>query len=134
MARTEERSAGVRFPFCKADNTDGMGFQRIAITGSSQSFVFPQKWKGKFVCFSFRANGTALAYGQVGISLGSQTLTLNQISNAAAGTSSAAAGQSLDVSEVLDRMSLDGGDRINFIGNTAAGYAEFYVSEDPSAR
>lgn len=128
-SRTEERSAGVRFAFMKADDVNGSGFQRIAITGSAQSFVFPQAWKGRFVYFAFRANGTALAYGQAGISLGAQTITLNQISNAAAGTSSAAAAPSLDVSEVYDRMSLDGGDRLNFIGNTAAGYAEFYVSE-----
>lgn len=128
-SRTEERSAGVRFAFLQADNVNGMGFQRIAVTGSSQSFVFPQAWKGKFVYFAFRANGSALAYGQVGISLGAQTMVLNQISNAAAASSSAAAGPSLVVDEIYDRMSLDGGDRLNWIGNTGAGYAEFYVSE-----
>lgn len=129
MARTEERSAGVRMALMKADNVDGKGFQRIAITGAAQSFVFPQYWKGKFVYVVFRANGSALAYGQFGGSVGAQTIVLNQISNAAAGTSSAAAGPSLDVGEISDRIALDGIDRLNFIGNTAAGYAEFYVSE-----
>ena len=128
-SRTEERSAGVRFPYGVADNTDGKGFQRIAITGSAQSFIFPQYWRGRFVYFCFRANGSALAYGQVNATIGAVTIVLNQISNAAAGTSSAAAGPSLDVGEIMDRMAIDGEDRINFIGNTAAGYAEFYVSE-----
>lgn len=128
-SRTEERSAGVRFALMKADDVDGKGFQRIAITGSAQSFVFPQYWKGKFVYFRFAANGSALAYGQVGGSQGAQTITLNQVSNAAAGSSSAAAGPSLLADETYDRIAADGIDRINFIGNTAAGYAEFYVSE-----
>lgn len=130
MARTEERSAGVRFPFMKADDVGASGIQRIAVTGSAQSFIFPTKsMQGKFLYFAFRANGTALAYGQVGTSLGAQTITLNQISNAAAGSSSAAAGLTLDAGEVLDRIALDGADRVNWIGNTGAGYVEFYISE-----
>jgi hypothetical protein len=129
MARIEERSSGVRFPFAVADDAKATGCQRVAITGAAQSFIFPVNMKKGFIYFSFRANGSALAYGQVSLSVGSAPLTLNQISNAAAATSSAACGPTLDVGEVMDRVSLDGADRLNFIGNTAAGYAEFYISE-----
>jgi hypothetical protein len=114
----------------KADDVHATGVQRIAMTGAAQSFIFPVNMKGRFLYFAFRANGSALAYGNVGISQGAQTIVLNQISNAAAGASSAAAGISLDVGEVLDRLPLDGSDRVNFIGNIAAGFAEFYTSEE----
>lgn len=128
-SRTEERSAGVRFPFATADDVKGLGCQRIAITGAAQSFIFPTNMKRGFLYFSFRANGSGLTYGQVALANGSTPLTLNQISNAAAATSSAAAGITLDVGEVMDRMSVDGADRLTFIGATNAGYAEFYISE-----
>lgn len=129
MARTEERSAGARFPLAKEDDVNGLGVQRIAVTGASQSFVFPQHWKGKFLYFALRANGEALTYGQVAVSVGAVTLVLDQVSNAAAGSSSAAAGLTIEAGEVLDRIALDGADRVNWIGDAAAGYAEFYVSE-----
>jgi hypothetical protein len=132
MARTEERSAGVRFPFAKADDVYASGVQRIAVTGAAQSFVFPSLMKRGFVFFAFRANGSGLIYGQVAASLGAAPLSLNQISNAATAASSAAAGLTLLVDEVMDRMVLDGADRLNWIGNTSGGFVEFYISENAS--
>lgn len=129
-SRTEERSAGVRFPFAVQDNDKCLGVQRIAVNGSAQSFVFPKNMKKGFLYFSPRANGGSLAYVQVAASAGAVTLALNQISNAAAGTSSAAAGITVEVGEVLDRMLVNAGDRLNWIGNHASGYVEFYVSEE----
>ncbi len=136
MSDWEARDAQVRFPLAAADNTeDAVGFQRIAVTGAAQTFALPKAWYGKFLNFSFRANGSALTYGQVAVATSAQSLVLNQASSAAAGTSSAAAGKSLDVGESLDRAPLDTGvTHLCWIGASAAGYAEFYVSERTSKK
>lgn len=133
MSRWEERDAMCRFPVAVADNTEvAAGMQRIAVTGAAQTFAIPKGWLGKFLNFAFRANDTALTYGQVALAPTAQSLVLNQVSNAAAGSSSAAAGKSLDVGETLDRVPLDTHTHLCWIGAQAAGYAEFFVSERTS--
>lgn len=136
MSGWEERDAMVRFPVAVADNTENaVGFQRIAVTGAAQTFALPGGWKGKAINFCFRANGSTLLYGQVALAPTNQSLVLNQASNAAAGSSSAAAGKSLYDAEELDRFPIgDSHTHLCWIGNAAAGYAEFYVSERTRAQ
>jgi hypothetical protein len=136
MSGWEERDAMVRFPVAVADNTEtAVGFQRIAVTGAAQTFALPKGWLGKAINFSFRANGTALLYGQVALAPTAQSLVLNQASNAAAGTGSAAAGKTLYDGEDLDRFPIgDTHTHLCWIGNAAAGYAEFYLSERTRAQ
>lgn len=129
--RWEERDAMCRFPLAVADNTEvAAGCQRIAVTGAAQTFALPKGWLGRYINFAFRANGSTLTYGQVAVATSAQSLVLNQASNAAAGSSSAAAGRTLAVEEAMDRVTLDTGvTHLCWIGASAAGYAEFFLSE-----
>jgi len=136
MSGWEERDAMVRFPIAVADNSENaVGFQRIAVTGAAQTFALPGGWKGKAINFSFRSNGSSMPYGQVALAPTNQTLVLNQISNAAAGSSSAAAAKTLYDGEEIDRFPIgDTHTHLCWIGSAAAGYAEFYVSERTRAQ
>lgn len=121
----EAREAAVRFPFSSASNTlVPPGNQRIACTGAAQTYALPEVGKQYFVYF--RAIGVEV---QVSSATSAQALVLDQVSNAAASTSSAAAGMTLFAGEFFDRVLCDGQTHLCWISRTATGYVEFYYSE-----
>lgn len=130
--RGTDRGEMPRFPLAAADNTMGQGGnapgnQRIAGTGAAQTYAFPASspMKGKFLYV--RAIGVEF---QLSVAKSAQALVLDQISNAAAGTSSAAAGMTLFAGEFFDRVVVDSAvTHLCFISRTATGFLEFYVSE-----
>lgn len=130
MARPETRDARVRFPFANADNTmQAPGNQRIACTGAAQTYVFPAAMQGKYLYA--RAIGVEI---QCAVADQSRNMVLDQISNAPAGTSSAACGMTLYAGEFFDRVCLGvvGGvapTHFCWISRTATGFVEFFVSE-----
>jgi hypothetical protein len=103
------------------------GNQRIACTGATQSYAFPASspMRGKFLYV--RAIGVEI---QCAVAKSAQALTLDQVSNAAAGTSSAGAGMTLYAGEFFDKVLIDSAiTHFVWISRTAAGFVEFYVSE-----
>ena len=132
--RGADRGEMPRFPLAAADNTMGgspqdndPGCQRIACTGAAQTYAFPASspMKGKFLYV--RAIGVEI---QCAVAKSAQALVLDQVSNAAAATSSAAAGMSLFAGEFFDRVIVDSGvTHFCFISRSATGFVEFYVSE-----
>ncbi len=129
MSKFEQREAAIRFPFCVADNTDGNGVQRVAVSGSAQTYALKDFQRGKYVKFTVDASGTALTKVQVAAATSAQTLVINQASSAAAGTSSAAAGATVFAGGFVDGILPNAATHIAFIGDAAGGYVDFYISE-----
>jgi len=125
----QERDARLRFPFAVADNTDGKGVQRIAVTGNAQTWPLPKFWYGKFVYFAVDADGTALTKVQVATATSVQSLTVDQASDAVTSNSSAAAGITVPAGQFIDRALSDGATHLCFRGDAAGGFVEFYLSE-----
>lgn len=121
----QDREAAVRFPFSSASNTfDPPGNQRIACTGAAQTYALPTRGLQRWVYF--RAIGVEV---QVSSATSAQALVLDQVSSAAASTSSAAAGMTLYAGEFFDRVLVDGQTHLCWISRSATGYVEFYISE-----
>lgn len=114
----------MRFPFAVADNTTGKGNQRIACTGAAQTYALKDYQKIRFLYF--RAIGVEV---QATLAGSAQTLVLDQVSSAAAATSSAACAPTLYAGEFWDRVPLDAATHLCWISRTATGYVEFFVSE-----
>lgn len=121
---SEKKAAAVRFPLAAADNTNGSGVQRVAVTGSAQTYALRQEQRARFLYV--RAVGVEI---QCAGALTAQTLVIDQVSSAAAGTSSAAAGATLASGDFWDRVDMDGFTHLCWIGRSAAGFFEFFVSE-----
>lgn len=124
MPVDERRGHAVRFPYAITDNTDGKGVQRVACTGSAQTYALREWQKGKFLYF--RAAGVEV---QAAVAPTAQSLVLDQASSAPAGTSSAAAGATLSSGEFWDRIPLDTATHLCWISRSATGFVEFLVSE-----
>ena len=124
MAVSEKRAAAVRFPLASADNTNGSGVQRIACTGAAQTYALKADQKNRFIYV--RAIGVEI---QCAGALTAQSLVLDQVSSAAAGTASAAAGATLSNGDFWDRLDCDSFTHLCWISRSAAGYLEFFVSE-----
>jgi hypothetical protein len=123
VTRAADREAAVRFPFAAA--AGGTGNHRVAVTGATQSFALPQPMKGKFIYFGVDADGTALTKVQVTSAATAQTVALDA-------TTGITAGITVKDGNFIDRrLGADGATHICWIGDAAAGFVEFYVSEDP---
>lgn len=121
----EARDAAVRFPYSNNDNTMvDPGNQRIACTGSAQTYLIPEAVRGKFLYF--RAIGVEV---QVSSDDAATSIVLDQASSAAASTSSAAAGMTLYAGEFFDRALQRNCTHLCWISRSATGYVEFYFSE-----
>lgn len=122
MTRAADRDAAVRFPFAAA--AGGTGNHRVAVTGATQSFAIPEPMKGKFVYFAVDADGTALTKVQVTGAASAQTIALDA-------TTGITVGITVKDGGFLDRRLADGATHLCWIGDQAAGFVEFYVSEIP---
>lgn len=123
MSRATDRDAAVRFPFAAA--AGGTGNHRIAVTGATQSFALTQPMKGMFIYFGVDADGTALTKVQVTSAASAQTIALDA-------TTGITVGITVKDGGFLDRrLGADGATHLCWIGDAAAGFVEFYVSEDP---
>lgn len=121
MSRNTDREADVRFPFAAA--AGGLGVHRVAVTGLTQTFALPERMKAKFIYFGVDADGTALTKVQVAASSGgSQTIAVDA-------TTGITAGVTVPAGSFIDRKLHDGATNLNWIGDAAAGFVEFYVSE-----
>ena len=125
MADYESREAAIRFPYSNNDNTMAQpGNQRIACTGAAQTYALPAAVRGKFLYF--RAIGVEV---QCSSDDAATSMVLDTVSNAAASTSSAAAGMTLYAGEFFDRILQGDVTHLCWISRTATGYVEFYFSE-----
>lgn len=126
MARIVDREASVRFPFSAADNTMTLpcGNQRIAVTGAAQTYAIPEAMRGKFI--RFRAIGVEV---QVSSHTAATSMVLDQASSAAAGTSSAACAMTLFAGEFFDAELEPQATHLCWIGRSATGFVEFFISE-----
>ncbi len=125
MADYESREAAIRFPYSNNDNTmANPGNQRIACTGAAQTYAIPAAVRGKF-CY-FRAEGVEV---DVSSDDAATSIVLNQISNAAASSSSAACGAKLLSGEVFDRILQPDATHLCWISASATGNVFFYFSE-----
>lgn len=122
MSRATDREAAIRFPFAAA--AGGTGVQRVAVTGATQSFALLEPMRGKFIYFAADADGTALTKVQVAAAASAQTIALDA-------TTGITAGVTVPAGAFLDRRLADGATHICWIGDAAAGFVEFYVSEVP---
>lgn len=120
MSRNTEREADVRFPFAAA--AGGLGVHRVAVTGSTQSFLLPEPMKAKFIYFGVDADGTALTKVQVAGATSAQTIAIDA-------TTGITAGLTVPAGTFIDRKLHDGVTHLCWIGDTAGGFVEFYVSE-----
>jgi hypothetical protein len=120
MSRNTDREADVRFPFAAV--AGGLGVHRVAVTGVTQTFALPEPMRAKFLYFAVDADGTALTKVQVAASVGSQTIALDA-------TTGVTAGVTVPAGSFIDRKLHDGATNINWIGDAAAGFVEFYTSE-----
>lgn len=122
MTRAADREAAVRFPFAAA--AGGTGVMRVAVTGATQSFALLEPMKGKFIYFAVDADGTSLTKVQVAAAPSAQTIALDA-------TTGITAGVTVREGTYLDRRLADGATHLCWIGDAAAGFVEFYVSEIP---
>jgi hypothetical protein len=125
MADYESREAAIRFPYSNNDNTMvNPGNQRIACTGAAQTYAIPAAVRGRFC--RFRAAGVEV---QVSSDDAATSIVLDQVSNAAASTSSAAAGITLLSGEFFDGILQGDATHLCWISRSATGYVEFHFSE-----
>lgn len=123
----ESREAAIRFPLARADNDKGTGNQRIAVTGAAQTYALRPNQQGKYC--RFQPVGVAI---QAAAALSAQVLISNQVSNAAAGASSAAAGVTIADGAFIDGILPEGATHLCWLGASAVGFVEFWISEIPS--
>jgi hypothetical protein len=123
MTRAADRDAAVRFPFAAA--AGGTGVHRVAVTGAAQTFVLPEPMKGKYLYFCADADATALTKVQVAVAATAQALVMDATTGVTAGATVPAGG-------FIDRRIGDGATHLCWIGDAAAGFVEFYVSEHPA--
>lgn len=120
MSRNTDREADVRFPFAAA--AGGLGVHRVAVSGATQNFPLTEAMKGKFIYFGADADGTALTKVQVAAATSAQTIAIDA-------TTGVTAGLTVPVGTFIDRKLHDGVTHLCWIGDAAAGFVEFYVSE-----
>lgn len=120
MADITQRDANIRFPFAAA--AGGRGVHRVAVTGAAQTFQFPEVMKGRFIYFGVDADGTALTKVQVAVAITAQSLAVDA-------TTGITAGITVPAGQYIDRLVCDSATHLCFIGDAAAGFVEFYVSE-----
>ena len=134
MGILSEKAASVAGPIAAADPTGITGVMRIAVTGAAQSFALPaaaadpqkkSSMGGRFIRLCFVGVNGQLAQG-----LGTApTIVNNQVSVIGAGSAGAGATFFDGVPEHFD---LDHrATHIGFIGASAAGFLEYYVSDKP---
>jgi predicted lipoprotein len=132
--RYSEQAARVTGPIAAADATARTGTQRIAITASNQQVTLPTTGKAKGASTTISKRFIRiLAVGQNcqwAWGAGSApTIVYNQV--AVVGTGHASAGGTL-VDSVPEQMIVPNeATHFAFIGQSATGFLEFYVSDQP---
>jgi hypothetical protein len=126
----------VTGPIAAADTTGRTGVMRIAVSGSAQNFALPTSGAAPGKRHTLPARWLRIAAAGVNVQwafgVGSApTIALNQA--AAVGTGHAAAGATLFNGIPEQVLVPSEATHVGFIGESAAGYLELYVSDQPIA-
>lgn len=132
--RYSEQAARVTGPIAAADATARTGVQRIAITGSNVQVTLPTTGKAKGASTTVSKRFIRiLAVGQncqFAFGAGSAPTIVNNQA-AAVGTGHVSAGMTL-VDSIPEQMIVPNeATHFAFIGTSATGFLEFYVSDQP---
>lgn len=133
MGSHMEQAARITGPISAADPTARRGVTRVALTGAAQNIALPTTGRepGKASTLGSRFI-RLLAVGanvQLVESVGAVTVVLNQV--AAVGTGNTQAGATY-LNGAAESWRLDSATtHLSFISDAAAGFLEFYVSDQP---
>lgn len=131
-----DQAARYTGPVSIADATGRTGVHRIAVTGASQSFALPASDSASSGKRRSAIGGRFMRIAAVGANVqwafgygSAPTITLNAIS--VSGTGNTAAGASLFNGVPEQPIIPSEATHVGFIGDVAAGYLEWYVSDQP---
>ena len=131
-----DQAARYTGPVAAADATGRTGVMRIAVTGAAQNFALPTSDVASNGKRRSAVGGRFIRIVAVGVNVQwafgygtAPTIALNEIS--ASGTGDVNAGASLFNSVPEHPLVPSEATHVGFIGDAAAGYLEWYVSDQP---